>query len=124
MSSFERTRILVVDDEEAILETMTFTFEDDYDVLTSTSPREALALLDRSAPVAVVISDQRMPEMTGVELLAEVYARQPNTMRIILTGFADMDATIGAINAGHVYAYVTEPWEPDQLVEVTPGTAR
>ncbi|HEX2485417.1 MAG TPA: response regulator, partial [Myxococcota bacterium] len=114
----ERTRILVVDDEEAILETMTFTFEDDYDVLTSTSPREALALLERHAPVAVVISDQRMPEMTGVELLAAVYARHPNTVRIILTGFADMDATIGAINAGHVYAYVTKPWESDQLKQV------
>jgi CheY-like chemotaxis protein len=118
MGSPDRTRILVVDDEEAILETMTFTFEDDYDVLTSTSPREALALLDRSAPVAVVISDQRMPEMTGVELLAEIYAHHPNTVRIILTGFADMDATIGAINAGHVYAYVTKPWEPDQLKQV------
>jgi CheY-like chemotaxis protein len=118
VSSHERTRILVVDDEEAILETMTFTFEDDYDVLTSTSPRDALGLLERSAPVAVVISDQRMPEMTGVELLAEIYARHPNTVRIILTGFADMDATIGAINAGHVYAYVTKPWEPDQLKQV------
>jgi CheY-like chemotaxis protein len=118
MGSPERTRILVVDDEEAILETMTFTFEDDYDVLTSASPREALALLDENAPVAVVISDQRMPEMTGVELLAAVYARHPNTVRIILTGFADMDATIGAINAGHVYAYVTKPWEPDQLKQV------
>jgi len=118
MGSPARTRILVVDDEEAILETMTFTFEDDYDVLTSTSPREALALLDQNAPVAVVISDQRMPEMTGVELLAAVYARHPNTVRIILTGFADMDATIGAINAGHVYAYVTKPWEPDQLKQV------
>lgn len=118
MGSPERTRILVVDDEEAILETMTFTFEDDYDVLTSVSPRAALALLDENAPVAVVISDQRMPEMTGVELLAAVYARHPNTVRIILTGFADMDATIGAINAGHVYAYVTKPWEPDQLKQV------
>jgi CheY-like chemotaxis protein len=118
MGSPERTRILVVDDEEAILETMTFTFEDEYDVLTSASPREALALLDQNAPVAVVISDQRMPEMTGVELLAAVYARHPNTVRVILTGFADMDATIGAINAGHVYAYVTKPWEPDQLKQV------
>lgn len=118
MGSPERTRILVVDDEEAILETMTFTFEDDYDVLTSSSPRDALALLDRYAPVAVVISDQRMPEMSGVEFLAEVYARHPSTVRMILTGFADMDATIGAINASHVYAYVTKPWEPDQLKQV------
>ena len=114
----QRPRILVVDDEEAILETMAFTFEDDYEVLTSASPREALALLEREGPVAVVISDQRMPEMTGVEFLARVFALHPPTVRIILTGFADMDAIIRAINDGHVYAYITKPWEPDQLKQV------
>jgi CheY-like chemotaxis protein len=113
-----RPRILVVDDEEAILETMTFTFEDDYEVLTSSSARDALALLEREGPVAVVISDQRMPEMTGVEFLARVFAMHPTTVRIILTGFADMDAIIRAINDGHVYAYITKPWEPDQLKQV------
>jgi FixJ family two-component response regulator len=118
VNSSDRTRILVVDDEEAILETMAFTFEDDYEVLTSTSPRDGLAKLDEFAPVAVVISDQRMPEMTGVEFLARVYDRFPHTVRIILTGFADMDATISAINDGHVYAYVTKPWEQDQLKQV------
>jgi CheY-like chemotaxis protein len=118
VSGPERTRILVVDDEEAILETMAFTFEDDYEVVTSSSPRDGLAKLEKFAPIAVVISDQRMPEMTGVEFLAEVYKRHPHTVRMILTGFADMDATIGAINDGHVYAYVTKPWEPDQLKQV------
>jgi CheY-like chemotaxis protein len=113
-----RPRILVVDDEEAILETMTFTFEDDYEVFTSASAREALALLEREGPVSVVISDQRMPEMTGVEFLARVFAMHPTTVRIILTGFADMDAIIRAINDGHVYAYITKPWEPDQLKQV------
>jgi CheY-like chemotaxis protein len=114
----ERPRILVVDDEEAILETMTFTFEDDYEVLTSPSARKALALLEESGPVAAVISDQRMPEMTGVEFLSRVFAMHPTTVRIILTGFADMDAIIRAINDGHVYAYITKPWEPDQLKQV------
>jgi PAS domain S-box-containing protein len=113
-----RPRILIVDDEEAILETMTFTFEDDYDVLTSTTVSEALELLDQRGPVAVVISDQRMPETTGVEFLAKVVEKHPNTVRIILTGFADMDAIIGAINDGHVYAYITKPWEPDDLKQV------
>ncbi len=113
-----RPRILVVDDEEAILETMTFTFEDDYEVLTSLSPREAFGRLEREGPVAVVISDQRMPEMTGVEFLARVFALHPTTVRIILTGFADMDAIIHSINHGHVYAYITKPWEPDQLKQV------
>ena len=114
----ERPRILVVDDEEAILETMTFTFEDDYEVLTSPSARKALKLLEENGPVAAVISDQRMPEMTGVEFLSRVFAMHPTTVRIILTGFADMDAIIRAINDGHVYAYITKPWEPDQLKQV------
>ncbi len=114
----ELPRLLVVDDEEAILETMTFTFEDDYEVLTSASAEKALRLLDDQGPVAVVLSDQRMPEMTGVEFLAEVFNRHPETVRIILTGFADMDAIIHAINDGHVYAYITKPWEPDQLKQV------
>ena len=113
-----RPRLLIVDDEEAILETMTFTFEDDYEVFTSTSANEALALLDKHAPIAVVISDQRMPEMTGVEFLARVFKRAPATQRIILTSFADMNAIIRAINDGHVYAYITKPWEPDHLKQI------
>ena len=111
-------RILVVDDEEAILETMTFTFQDDYEVLTSSDARRALDLLDEKAPVAVVLSDQRMPNMSGVEFVTEVCKRHPATVRMILTGFADMRAIIEAINAGHVYAYITKPWEPDHLKQV------
>jgi len=118
MTSADLPRILIVDDEEAILETMTFTFMDDYRVLTTADPHEALDLLDENAPVAVVITDQRMPDMTGVELLEKVYERHPDTVRIILTGFADSEATIRAINEGHVYAYVNKPWEPDELKTV------
>jgi len=114
----DRARILIVDDEEAILETMAFTFEDEYDVLTAPSAPEALGVLDAHAPIAAVITDQRMPEMTGVEFLARVYERHPNTTRIILTGYADGDAMVRAINEGHVYAYVTKPWEPDELKQL------
>jgi CheY-like chemotaxis protein len=114
----DRARILIVDDEEAILETMTFTFEDEYEVFAATSAREALGLLDLNAPIAAVITDQRMPEMTGVEFLARVYERHPSTTRIILTGYADGDAMVRAINEGHVYAYVTKPWEPDELKQL------
>jgi CheY-like chemotaxis protein len=118
MKGPEGSRILVVDDEEAILETMTYTFEDDYQVLTASSASEALDLLERDGPVSVVISDQRMPEMTGVEFLSKVFEMNPTTTRIILTGFADMDAIIRAINDGHVYAYITKPWEPADLKQV------
>jgi CheY-like chemotaxis protein len=111
-------RILVVDDEEAILETMTFTFQDDYEVHTSTDARKALSLLDESAPFAAVLTDQRMPDMSGVEFVAEVFRRHPSTVRMILTGFSDIDAIIQAINDGHVYAYITKPWEPEQLKQL------
>ncbi|MGE4608267.1 MAG: response regulator, partial [Myxococcota bacterium] len=71
--------------------------------------------LEKNAPFHVVLTDQRMPNMSGVEFLAEVCARHANTVRMILTGFSDMEAIIQAINDGHVYAYITKPWEPDQL---------
>jgi CheY-like chemotaxis protein len=113
-----RPRILVVDDEEAILETMTFTFEDDYEVHTATDPRRALDLLDAKGPFAVVLTDQRMPDMSGVEFVSEVRRRHPTTVRMILTGFTDMDAIVQAINDGHIYAYISKPWEPDHLKQV------
>jgi len=111
----DRARILIVDDEEAILETMTFTFEDDYDVLTAPSAPEALSVLDSNAPIAVVITDQRMPEMTGVEFLARVCERHPNTTRIILTGYTDHEALVQAVNGGQIYRYVTKPWNTKEL---------
>lgn len=113
-----RPRILVVDDEEAILETMAFTFEDDYEVHTASDPRRALDLLEAKGPFAAVLTDQRMPDMSGVEFVTEVWRRHPTTVRMILTGFSDMDAIIQAINDGHVYAYITKPWEPDHLKQV------
>lgn len=115
MSESERPRILIVDDEEAILETMTFTFMDLYEVLTTSDPTRALEIMEENQPIAVVITDQRMPGMTGVELLSETYQRFPETVRIILTGFADAEATVKAINDGHIYGYVNKPWEPDEL---------
>jgi PAS domain S-box-containing protein len=118
MTTEARPRILVVDDEEAILETMTFTFEDDYEVYTTTDARQALEILDAKQPIAVVLTDQRMPNMSGVEFVTEVCRRHPQTVRMVLTGFSDMDAIIQAVNAGHVYAYITKPWEPEQLKQL------
>ena len=116
--SAPQPRVLVVDDEEAILETMTFTFQDDYEVYTSTDARKALDILDDKGPFAVVLTDQRMPGMSGVEFVAEVFRRHPATVRMILTGFSDIEAIIQAINDGHVYAYITKPWEPEQLKQL------
>jgi CheY-like chemotaxis protein len=118
MTTPQRPRVLVVDDEEAILETMAFTFEDDYEVYTSSDARSALELLDAKGPFAVVLTDQRMPNMDGVQFLTEVCRRHPETVRMILTGFSDIQAIIQAINDGHVYAYISKPWEPEHLKQV------
>ena len=118
MTSPTKSRILIVDDEEAILETMTFTFEDVYEVHTASDAQIGLRILEEKGPFAVVITDQRMPGMSGVEFLARVFERFPPTVRIILTGFADMDAIVKAINDGHAYAYIAKPWEPEHLRQV------
>lgn len=115
MTETKRPTIMIVDDEEAILETMTFTFMDEYEVLTTSDPTKALSMIEEHGPVSVVITDQRMPKMTGVDLLKAVYERFPETVRIILTGFADAEATVKAINDGHIYGYVNKPWEPEEL---------
>lgn len=116
-------RLLVVDDEDAILETMSFTFMDDYEVITTNDARRGLEILKEQSPVAVVLTDQRMPHMTGVEFLREVYQHHPETVRIMLTGFADSDATIQAINDGHIYAYLDKPWEPAELKQTVKNAA-
>jgi CheY-like chemotaxis protein len=116
-------RLLVVDDEDAILETMSFTFMDDYEVITTNDARRGLEILAEQPPIAVVLTDQRMPHMTGVEFLREVYEQHPDTVRIMLTGFADSDATIQAINDGHIYAYLDKPWEPAELKQTVKNAA-
>jgi CheY-like chemotaxis protein len=124
MLSPDPPRLLVVDDEDAILETMSFTFADDYEVITANDARRGLEILEEQAPVAVVLTDQRMPHMTGVEFLREVYQRHPDTVRIMLTGFADSAATIAAINDGHIYAYLDKPWEPNELKQTVKNAAQ
>ena len=110
----KRHGLLIVDDEKEILRSLTLTFADDYDVFTASSGIEALEILKRQT-IALVIADQRMPEMTGVELLEKVFQINPHIIRIILTGYTDTAALIQAINKGHIYQYVTKPWERQDL---------
>ena len=114
--------ILCVDDEADNVDALERLFRRKYRVLKATSGEEALrALADdrrpgqKDGPVAAIISDQRMPNMSGVELLAESIKTHPDAVRILLTGYADIDSVIAAINAGHVYRYVTKPWDPVDL---------
>jgi two-component system response regulator HupR/HoxA len=109
-----RYGVLVVDDEEAIVESLALTLEDDYRVYTALSGKEGLELLERE-DVALVIVDQVMPDMSGVEFLEQVVARRPQTVRMMLTGYADLSSLVRAINDGRIYRYVQKPWEPDAL---------
>lgn len=107
-------KILIVDDEPANLRLLERLFRRDYQVITAASGREALELLGQH-DVALLITDQRMPGMTGIELLKNTVALRPHMVRMILTGYTDVSALVEAINCGHVYKYVTKPWNNDDL---------
>ncbi len=107
--------ILVVDDERDNTEALERLFRQKYHVLKAQSGSEALNILKSEDNVPLIISDQRMPEMTGVEFLEKSLSTHPDTMRILLTGFTDIDSVISAINSGQVYRYLTKPWDPIDL---------
>lgn len=112
--------LLFVDDEEDIINTLYDIFMDDYNVFKTISPKEALEIVKKE-DIAVIISDQRMPEMTGTELLEAIYNVKPETIRILLTGYADVTAAVDAINKGAVHKYVEKPWNDDDLMEMVKG---
>jgi DNA-binding NtrC family response regulator len=110
--------ILLVDDEEMVLNSIKsfFAMETDYRLLTFTSPQQALEELDRSQKnVDLVISDYLMPEMDGITFLAKVKERLPLVPRILLTGYADKENAIKAINNVGLYQYIEKPWDNDDL---------
>jgi signal transduction histidine kinase len=106
--------ILCVDDEVDNVDALERLFRRKYNVFKATSAAEALQILAKN-PVSVIISDQRMPQTTGVEFLAESIKTHPSTIRILLTGYTDIDSVISAINSGNIYRYVTKPWDPVDL---------
>ncbi len=112
-----RHTILVVDDEPDVVKSVKDLLRLDYKVLGATSARDALKLMEKEE-VHVVMSDQRMPEVTGVEFLSKVRNQYPDAVRLLFTGYADIRAVIDAINQGNVYRYITKPWDPDELQTV------
>ena len=116
--------MLVVDDEPDNLDLLYRTFRREFEVLRAESGQQALNLLAEHGEVAVIISDQRMPEMKGTEFLSKTVPEFPDTVRIILTGFTDVEDLVDAINAGQVYRYITKPWEPDELKQVVEQAAK
>lgn len=108
-------KILFIDDEPHILKAFVRLFrKDNFDVITTSSPTEVCELV-KNEQFALIVSDQRMPELEGTKLLEQVRELSPNTIRIILTGYADKDAAIEAINQGSVYRFLTKPWNDDEL---------
>jgi eukaryotic-like serine/threonine-protein kinase len=109
-----RPRVLFVDDEERILAGLRALFRHEYDVFVSNNGADALEQVKKHA-IQVVVSDQRMPGMTGVELLRQVKERSPNAVRILLTGYTDLAALVGSINQGEIFRFVRKPWDNEEL---------
>ncbi|MBX3025649.1 response regulator [bacterium] len=109
--------VLAVDDEPANQRAVRRVLADDHEVLVASSAAEALEVLAR-APVALVISDHRMPGMTGAAFLAETAARHPAVIRVVLTGYPEVELLLDAINRGHVYHFLTKPWQAHELCQV------
>jgi diguanylate cyclase (GGDEF)-like protein/PAS domain S-box-containing protein len=112
--SGRRSRVLVVDDEPQVLVALEDVLMRDYEVITVASPETALRVLEEERDVAVVISDQRMPGMTGDELFSKISASSDAT-RVMVTGYAELPAVIRAVNRGRIFAYVTKPWDSSEL---------
>jgi signal transduction histidine kinase len=109
--------ILYVDDEMDNIIVFETAFEDEFNIHTAASGQEALAILDRM-PIPVVVADQRMPEMTGVELFEIVRQKHPHSKRILLTGYTEPDAMLDAINKGRIFYFIKKPWERPMLLAV------
>ncbi len=110
----EKIVILYVDDEEHNLFSFKATFRVKYQVYTAISGDEAMEILKKE-PVNIIVTDQRMPSMTGVEFLEEVLKVYPDPMRILLTGYADMGAVVDAVNRGKIFHYLAKPWNEEEL---------
>ncbi|MFK5926373.1 MAG: response regulator [Desulfuromusa sp.] len=111
-------KILCVDDERNVLKSLRRLFmdEDNYEVFVAESGAEGLDLLEEEGDIRMVISDYRMPEMTGVEFLHQVNEKWPETMRIVLSGYADTAAVVEAINEGQIYKFIPKPWNDEELL--------
>ncbi|QDH14737.1 hybrid sensor histidine kinase/response regulator [Oecophyllibacter saccharovorans] len=119
----QRVTILIVDDEEEILVALTDLLEDDYEILTQSDPLQALEVLRAHPEVAVIISDQRMPGLSGDRLLSQARAFS-DARSLLLTGYADLDAVVAALNEGQVQAYVHKPWDEKALRALVAEVAR
>jgi CheY-like chemotaxis protein len=118
-----RIKVLCVDDEKAVLDGLALNLRRRYDVLVAQSGADGLKLLEQSGPIAVVMSDMRMPGMDGAAFLARARQMQPDTVRLLLTGQADMNSAIAAINEGQIFRFLTKPCPPPTILAAIDAAA-
>ena len=117
ITTLTKPKIAFIDDEDRILRSLKMHFRATHDVFTTTEPDELLSYVQNNE-VQVVISDQRMPKKLGVEVLKDIKDVSPHTIRILLTGYADLTAVIDSINEGEIFRYITKPWQTDELKSI------
>jgi PleD family two-component response regulator len=120
--SADRCTVLLVDDEPYILPTLKALLAGEFDVLTASSAEEAERLL-AARPIDVLLADQKMPRRTGVQLLEWARQHSPHTIRLLMTGYSELDDAVEAINRGHVYYYLLKPWRADDLLQIIRNAA-
>jgi DNA-binding NtrC family response regulator len=107
--------LLVIDDEPDVCDSVHDLLRREFRVLKATSALEGYGIMQQEV-VHIVMTDQRMPRMTGVELLTKMKARHPHAIRMLFTGFADLESIVAAINQGHVFQFLKKPWQPEELI--------
>ena len=106
--------VLIVDDEQHVLNAINRTLRHDYNVILSLDGKSALQVL-REQEISTILADQRMPGMSGSEFFQKANSIQPDTTRVLITGYSDIEAVIQAVNEGQIFYYIEKPWEPEDL---------
>jgi diguanylate cyclase len=118
----QRCSLLVVDDEPYILPTLSALLAAEFDVITADCVESAQAVFARQ-PIDLILTDQKMPRKTGIQLLEWVREHHPRTVRLLMTGYAELEDTVNAINRGHVYYYLLKPWRTEELLQILRNAA-
>src|SRR5476651_906094 len=122
MTAAKKHTLLVVDDETDVCDSVHDLLRKEFNVLRARSAEEGLKLM-RENEVHIIMTDQRMPKVTGVELLKSIRTGHPQAIRMLFTGYADLDAVIAAINQGHIFKFLKKPWQPEDLEDAVRDAA-
>lgn len=114
MAALKKHTLLVVDDEPDVCDSVHDLLRREYRVLRARNAEEGFKLMQENE-IHIIMTDQRMPKVSGVELLSKVRVGHPQAVRMLFTGYADLDSIIQAINQGHIYRFLKKPWQPDEL---------